>query len=53
VRVNTDARLRALKIGLLIMAGIAMLAIIPARRLPNFIPGEVPDPSPIRHGKDQ
>ena len=36
----------ALKIGLVIMAGIAMLAIIPARRLPNFIPGEVPDPSP-------
>jgi predicted MFS family arabinose efflux permease len=46
VRVNTDARLRALKIGLLIMAGIAMLAIIPAGRLPNFIPGEIPDPSP-------
>jgi hypothetical protein len=29
---------------LVIMAGIAMLAIIPARRLPNFVPGEVPDP---------
>jgi MFS family permease len=48
VRINTDARLRALKIGLVIMAGIAMLAIIPAQRLPNFIPGEVPDPSPTR-----
>ncbi len=46
VRINTDARLRALKIGLLIMAGIAMLAIIPAGQLPNFIPGEIPDPSP-------
>jgi MFS family permease len=46
VRVNTDARLGALKIGLLIMAGIAMLAIIPAGRLPGFIPGEIPDPSP-------
>lgn len=46
VRVNTDARLGALKIGLLIMAGIAMLAIIPAGRLPDFIPGEIPDPSP-------
>jgi MFS family permease len=45
VRINTDARLRALKIGLLIMAGIAMLAIIPAQRLPNYIPGELPDPS--------
>jgi MFS family permease len=45
VRINTDARLRALKIGLVIMAGIAMLAIIPARKLPNYIPGELPDPS--------
>ena len=53
VRINTDARLRALKIGLVIMAGIAMLAIIPAQRLPNFIPGEVPDPSPMRRGKDE
>ena len=48
VRVNTDSRLRALKIGLLIMAGIAMLAIFPAGRLPNFVPGGVPDPSPTR-----
>jgi len=45
VRVNTDSRLRALKIGLLIMAGIAMLAIFPAGRLPNFVPGGADDPS--------
>lgn len=43
VRVNTEARLRALKIGLLIMAGLALLAIIPAGRLPNYLPGTVPD----------
>lgn len=48
VRVNTEARLRALKIGFIIMASIAMLAIIPAGRLPNYIPGEMPDPSPRR-----
>jgi predicted MFS family arabinose efflux permease len=42
VRVNTESRLRALKFGLLIMALIAMLAIIPAARLPNYIPGEIP-----------
>src|SRR5215468_672111 len=36
VRVNTEARLRALKIGLLIMAGLALLTIIPAGRLPNY-----------------
>jgi len=48
VRVNTDARLRALKIGLLIMAGIAFLAIFPAGRLPNYIPGELPAGQPRR-----
>jgi hypothetical protein len=42
VRVNTEARLRALKIGLLIMAGLALLAIIPAGRLPSYRPGEIP-----------
>ena len=45
VRVNTDARLRALKIGLLIMSGVAMLAIFPAGQLPNYIPGEIPYPA--------
>jgi hypothetical protein len=44
VRVNTEARQRALKIGLLIMAGLALLSIIPAGRLPNYRPGELPDP---------
>jgi predicted MFS family arabinose efflux permease len=43
VRVNTEVRLRALKIGLLIMAGLALLAIIPAGRLPDYLPGEIPD----------
>lgn len=45
VLVNTESRLRALKIGLLIMAGIAMLAIIPAGGLPNYVPGEMPSPA--------
>jgi MFS family permease len=45
VRVNTEARLRALKIGLLIMAGLALVTILPAGRLPNYLPGEMPDPS--------
>ncbi|WP_175068369.1 MFS transporter [Bradyrhizobium uaiense] len=43
IRVNTEARLRALKIGLLIMAGLALLAVIPAGHLPNYRPGEIPD----------
>jgi predicted MFS family arabinose efflux permease len=41
VRVNTEARLRALKIGLLIMAGLALLAIVPAGSLPNYRPGDI------------
>ncbi|WP_424811901.1 MFS transporter [Roseococcus sp. YIM B11640] len=43
VRINTEARLRALKIGLLIMAAVAALAVIPASRLPAYRPGEIPD----------
>jgi MFS family permease len=49
VRVNTEARLRALKIGLLVMAGLAFITIIPASRLPNYRPGELPaGPAPQR-----
>ena len=42
VRVNTEARLRALKIGLLVMAGLAFITIFPASRLPSYRPGELP-----------
>jgi predicted MFS family arabinose efflux permease len=42
VRINTESRLKALKIGLLIMAGAALLAIIPASGLPNYRPGDLP-----------
>lgn len=49
VRVNTDARLRALKIGLLIMACLALLAVIPAGELPDYLPGEIPkDTTPAK-----
>ena len=46
VRINTEARLRALKIGFLVMAGLALIATIPAGRLPNYIPGEMPSGLP-------
>jgi hypothetical protein len=46
LRVNTEARLRALKIGLLFMAGLARRAVIPARQLPNYLPGEIPSDEP-------
>ncbi|CNJ78810.1 MFS transporter [Yersinia mollaretii] len=42
VRVNEEARLRALKFGLLIMALLSLLAIFPAGRLPDYLPGELP-----------
>jgi predicted MFS family arabinose efflux permease len=48
VRVNTESRLRALKIGLLIMACVSLLVIIPAGRLPNYKPGEIPANPPPR-----
>ena len=34
----------ALKIGLLIMAALAFIAIIPAGSLPGYQPGEIPEP---------
>lgn len=45
VRINSEMRLNALKIGLLLMAGLAALAILPAGRLPNYRPGDIP-PNP-------
>jgi hypothetical protein len=52
VRVNRESRLRALKIGLLVMARLALLTIIPAGQLPNYVPGEVPD-RPTSWASDQ
>ncbi|MDR5701776.1 MFS transporter [Agromyces aerolatus] len=43
VALNEEARLSALKLGLLILAGVSALAIVPASRLPRFRPGEVPE----------
>ncbi|QIM19665.1 MFS transporter [Leucobacter coleopterorum] len=56
VVINEEARLSALKLGLLILAAISAVAIVPASRLPQFKPGEIPesvatggspDPDPI------
>ncbi|GAA0435996.1 MFS transporter [Leifsonia naganoensis] len=48
VAVNEDARLSALKLGLLILAGISALAIVPAARLPKYRPGEIPEPANVK-----
>ncbi len=44
VRINTETRVRALKAGFLILATIALLAVFPSLRLPNYVPDEIPDP---------
>jgi MFS family permease len=42
VRINTEGRIWALKIGFLVLACFALLAIFPVSRLPNYRPGEIP-----------
>lgn len=42
VAINEDARLLALKISLLGLAGMALLAIVPAGRMPGPTPGDLP-----------
>ena len=47
VQLNTEARLRALRVGFLVMAGLSLIALIPSGVLPNYRPGEIPpDPHP-------
>ena len=46
VRINADARLQALRLSLFILAGLALLVIIPVGGLPNYIPGQVPSGHP-------
>ncbi len=41
MRINVEARLRALKASFLILAAIALLAIFPAFGLPNYMAGEI------------
>lgn len=48
VRVNTEARLRALKIGFLTLSGLALLAFLPASWLPGYKPGEIPPEKGVR-----
>lgn len=44
VELNEQQRLRTLKTGFLILAGISAVAALPASRLPKYVPGEIPDP---------
>lgn len=44
VTLNEEQRLRTLKLGFLILAGISAAAALPASRLPKYRPGEIPAP---------
>jgi MFS family permease len=46
VQINVDARLKALKIVLVLMSGVALLFVFPARSLPDYRPGAIPDDPP-------
>lgn len=45
VTLNEEQRLRTLKLGFLMLAGISALAALPASRLPRYRPEEIPDPA--------
>lgn len=44
VQLNEEERLRALKLGLLLLAALSAVAILPASRLPRYKPDEIPAP---------
>jgi MFS family permease len=46
VALNEEQRLRTLKIGFLVLAGLSAVAALPASRLPAYRPEEIPDPQP-------
>lgn len=46
VAVNEEQRLRTLKLGFLVLAGLSLVAALPASRLPRYRPEEIPDPAP-------
>jgi MFS family permease len=46
VRINTEVRLRALRLSLFFLAGLAFVVIIPAGGLPNYVLGQVPSGHP-------
>lgn len=42
LRINAEARTRALKTGFLVLSGLALLAIFPCSWLPDYKPGDIP-----------
>jgi hypothetical protein len=52
VRINTDARLRSLKIGFLVLSCISLLAMIPCGWLPDYRPTELPGAPPANSASE-
>src|SRR5262245_1010509 len=48
LRINAEARVRALKVGFLCLSGLALLGLFPCRWLPDYRPGEIPSDQPSR-----
>ncbi|AXK44236.1 MFS transporter [Brachybacterium saurashtrense] len=46
IALNEEQRLRTLKTGFLLLAGLSAIAALPASRLPAYRPEEIPDPAP-------
>jgi hypothetical protein len=42
LRINSETRLRALKTGFILLAGLSVLALVPCGWLPDYRPGEIP-----------
>lgn len=51
LRINGEARTRSLKIGFLLLSGLALLAIFPCSWLPNYKPGEIPGDAVVNSKK--
>src|SRR5262245_19299961 len=45
IRINSETRLRALKTGFILLAGLSLLALVPCGWLPDYRPGEIPGES--------
>ncbi|HHX42949.1 MAG TPA: MFS transporter [Chloroflexi bacterium] len=50
VRVNAEMRLRSLRASLLLLSGLALLAVIPAGKMPGYVPGDIPVGYPAEDG---
>jgi len=53
ITINEEARLVALKVSLLGLAALALLAIVPAGRMPGFTPGDIPARLSTGEGSDE